>query len=210
MEGEITDLTEEDVSLSEGDLVRLEGVVYTDAIYRVLTLINAYSELMEVDNKEQIQQAHELLYSDNVGVSVEVEDSSFSFGMRFDPSKLWIDQTHAFLGNKNHVILGRVSETIGGDETWDYLHIAELIDSVLADETMAELRDVASQIIDAIGSAEEDMELPDISSVNVEAFGDFERMGEATKQSPFRLDIEDKEIAIDGPGFVVYPIAIYW
>lgn len=211
LQDEIEDLTDaESLRLSDGDLVQFNGVVNTDAIYRILTLINTYSEIMEIDNKEQIKQAYNLLYSDAIGVSVEDDDSRFSYGMRIKPEKLWIDRTQAFLGNKQHIVLGRVSTTLGGDETWDYLNIAEVVDSILADETMDELRDLAGQFIDAIGSAEEDMEVPDISSTDVDAFDDLERMGNVTRESPFRLDVEDKEIALEGPGFVVYPIAIYW
>jgi len=198
------------MSLSEGDLVKIEGVINTDAIYRILTLINTYSEIMDIDNQEQIQQAYDLLYSDAVGISLEIDKSQFSFGMRFSPDKLWVDQNQAFLGNKKYVVFGRVSKTFGSDETWDYLHVAEIIDSVLNDETMSELRNWASQMIDVIGAAEEDMEVPDISSTHIEAFSDLERIGEATTNAPFGLDIEDKEIALDGPGFVMYPIAIYW
>jgi len=211
LEDQINDLTESgDMSLSEGDLIKLDGNINTDAIYRILTLFNAYSEIMDVDHEEQIQQAYDLLYSDAVGISLEVENSRFSFGMRFNPDNLWVEQTQAFLGSDRYVVLGRVSKTFGGSETWDYLHAAEIIDSILNDETMTELRNWASQMIDTIGEAEGDMEVPDVSSTHIEAFSDLERVGEATTNAPFGLDIEDKEIALEGPGFVIYPIAIYW
>jgi len=211
MEEDVVDLTSNgDVSVSEGDLIKIGGVVNTDAMYRILTLLDTYSEIMDIDNQEQIHQAYELLYSDAIGISVDVDDSRFSFGMRFDPNKLWIERSQAFLGTKRYIVLGRVSDTFGGGETWDYLNIAEMIDSVLADETMEEIRDLISTVINAIGSAEEDMELPDVSSASIDAFSDLENIGNATTNAPFRLDIDDKEIALDGPGFVIYPIAIYW
>jgi hypothetical protein len=211
LEGQINDLTEEEgINLSEGDLVKLEGVINTDAIYRILTLFNTYSEIMDIDNQEQIHQAYDLLYSDAVGVSLEIDESQFSFGMRFNPDKLWVDKTQAFLGSKKYVVFGRVSKTFGGDERWDYLHVAEMIDSVLDDDTMSELRNWASKMIDVVGAAEEDMEVPDVSSTHIEGFSDLERIGEATTNASFGLDIENKEIALEGPGFVIYPIAIYW
>lgn len=211
MQDQIKDLTNADnFDASSGDLIEVKGIINTDAVYRILTLINTYSEIMEIENREQVNQAYNLLYSDSIGISLDVENTMFSFGMRVDPTYLWVEQTQAFLGEKEFIVFARVSHTFDGDETWDYLNIAELIDSVLVDETMSELRQLASQIINAIGSAEEDMEIPDISPASVRGFSDLEEMGEATTEAPFRLDVEDKEIALDGPGFVLYPIAIYW
>lgn len=211
VEDDVIDLVDsDDLSLSEGELVSIDGIVNTDAIYRILTLINTYSEIMDLDNQEQIQDAYELLYADAIGLSLDVENFTFSFGMRIDPNNLWIDRTKVFLGSKKYIVFGRISRVFGGDETWDYLNVAEMIDSVLADETMDELRDLVSQLISVVGTAEEDIELPDISATEVEGFGDLESLSEATRESSFSLDIDDKEIALEGPGFVIHPIAIYW
>jgi hypothetical protein len=210
LENDVTDMTEDsDRCLSEGDLVKIEGVANTDAIFRLLTIMNTYSELFE-EQEGQVQQAYDLLYGDSVGISLEVEDSRFSYGMRLKPEKLWIDQTQAFLGTKKYSVYGRIYDTIGGDDKWDYLNIVEVIDSILDDDTMNEVREVGSQFIRALGEAQQDVELPDVASAGVERFEDLEDLGETTKKSSFSLDVEDREIALEGPGFVIYPIAIYW
>ncbi|GAA0667119.1 hypothetical protein ACFQDG_15815 [Natronoarchaeum mannanilyticum] len=211
VEDEIVDITEGDtVSCSEGDLVKISGAINTDAIYRILTIFNAYSEVMDIENQDQIQEAHKILYSDAIGLSLEVEDSRFAYGMRIDPDNLWTERRQAFLEAKEYVVFGRVSKQIGGEDRWDYLNVAELIDSILVDETMDSLRNWASGMINAIDSAEGDMEVPDVSSADIEAFADLGDIGEVTTDARFSLDVEDREIALEGPGFVIHPIAIYW
>lgn len=211
LEDEIIDVSnEESVSLSQGDLVNITGKINTDAIYRILTVFNAYSEVMDVENQSQMQEAYEILYSDAIGLSLEVEGSSFVYGMRIDPDNLWKERTQAFLEADRYVVFGRVAKQIGGGDKWDYLNVAELINSILVDETMDTLRNWASDMINAIDSAEGDMEVPDVSSTEIEAFQDLSQIGEATTDARFSLDITDKEIALEGPGYVIHPIAIYW
>jgi hypothetical protein len=195
---------------SEGDLVKIEGEINTDALYRILTLFETYSEIIDTENQDQISQAHDLLYSDAVGVSLDVGETQFSFGMRLNPEKLWTDQMQAFIGSKNYMIFGRISKSFGQSETWDYLNVAEVIDSILVDETMDSIRNLATQLVNALGQAEQDVELPDISGTDVDEFSDLEQLDQATSDTPLQLDVDDKELALDGPGYVVYPIAIYW
>lgn len=212
LDGQIIDLTENtEFNAEPGDVIKLQAPIRTDAIFRILKILSLFSDISDFENQEEVQKAERILYEDAIGVSIEYENSRFSFASTLNPSNLWVDEERAFLGNKEYVVFGRVFDTFGGDQQWDYLDLAEIIDTILADETMDDLRGMVSAFIEKMGEAEGEFELPDPSQAEIESFDDFEDLTkQAASQSAFQLGINEHEIAIQGPGIEIDPIAIYW
>lgn len=212
LDNQVIDLTENtNFSPSPGDIIKIQAPIRTDAIFRVLKVLSLFSDIADIENQEEIQKAEEMLYEDAIGVSIEYENSRFSFASTLKPSNLWVDEERAFLGNKEYVVFGRVFDSFDGDQKWDYLDLAEIVDTIVADETMDDLRTVISAFIEKMGEAKGEFELPDPSQANVESFNDLENLTkQAASQSAFQLGIDEHEIAIQGPGIEIDPIAIYW
>lgn len=211
LEGDIVDINKEGYS-KNCDLVKVKGNIETDAIYRVLKIISMFSDIAQIEEQENIKRAEELLYEKGIGVSIKVDDSRFAYAGTLKPENLWIDQERAFLGEKEYTVLGRVYTDFGSDEAWDYLDLVKIVDSIFEDETMDDLRTLASDVIEAIGGAESEYERPDISTAdinNIEDIRDINTLADSAK-SKIQFSVDDREIAIDGPGIVIDPIAIYW
>ncbi|QIO25412.1 hypothetical protein [Haloarcula sp. JP-L23] len=211
--GEIVDLTESDgdISFSNGDMVKIRGEAKTDPIYRFLSELSIVSDLDVVDaeenNLDEIDGFRELMYADQVGLSLEVDDTISSFGMSLNRENLWVDENREFLGRREYVVVGRIRETFGRDTKWDFADILRLADTITTDETMEEIRQLASAFVESIGDLSQEYERPDMDEVSLEELSeeDYEK-----EESMFELDIGDNEIALEGPGHVVHPVAIYW
>lgn len=201
--------------LSQGDVVQIEATIQTDAVFRLLEVLALFDEVSGddlLDSEYGLEEVQELLYSDSIGVSLAVENSRFSYSSSLDTSNLWVDTEQLFMGDKKYTILGRISDTYGGDEKWDYTDIARTLSTVIENQTMDDLRDVLSEFIELLDGARQDFELPDFAGVSANSFDD---LGDVTEQSDksqssLGLDIDQSEIAIEGPGVEVEPIAIYW
>jgi len=136
---EIVDLTgsTEKISFSTGDMVKIRGEVKTDPIYRVLSVLSIINDLNLVDETEddldQIEDIRELLYANQVGLSLQVEESMSSFGMSLDLDNMWGDENREFLGRREYVAVGRIRETFGRENKWDYADIMRLTDTIASE-----------------------------------------------------------------------------
>lgn len=212
LEDQISIVSESGMGTEEGELVKLEGEIQTDAIYRLLKAISLFNDVIESEDFEKMQRAEELLYEKGIGISIDCDDTRFSCASTLTPENMWIDQERAFLGDKQYTIVGRVYSTFEGDESWDYLDIVKIIDTIVADETMDDLRTMATQFIEMLGETSEEYERPDIGSAEIESLSGLEKLNEVpdSVKSTFSLAVDEREIAIEGPGVVIDPIAIYW
>lgn len=212
VEDEITVASEEGMETDPGEIVKLTGEIQTDAVYRVLKAISLFSDVADFEQQEKIKKAEELLYEKGIGIAINSDDSRFSCASTLSPEYLWIDQERAFLGDKQYTIVGRVYDTFGGDESWDYLDVVKIIDTIVADETMDDLRTLATQFIEMLGETTEEYERPDIGSIELESLSGLDKLNEVpdSVKSTFELAVDEREIAIEGPGVVLDPIAIYW
>lgn len=195
-------------SLSEGDLVKIWGEGRVDVIYRLFTVLDF---LFRVDGNEEkieeIEEYREIAYGDEIGFSVNVEDTQFSFGMVLDESCLWIENKRKLMQNHNYVVMGRVREMIGQNEKWDYPDIMRLGDTVLSDQTMDIGRGMINDLLDSVKNFESTVDLPDFGSTSLEEMD--EEDWDVTEEI-VQMDINHDEITLKGPGFVIDPIAIYW
>lgn len=212
IEDEITNVEDEGISPPRDDLIEIQGTIETDAIYRFLKTFNLYGDIVDDENAEKISKAEELLYSRGIGVSIDTDDSNFKYAATLKPDSLWIEEERAFLDKKEFTVLARIYDTFDGDEYWDYIDIVKMIDTMIDDNTMNELRDFAAAFIEMIGQASEEFERPAIEEMEVDQFSQLQKIQEtaSTVTSDFELSIDEKELSLQGPGVVVSPIAIYW
>ena len=210
---EIVDIDDSDrgYSLSGGEMVKIRGEAKTDPIYRFLSVLSIVKDLGLTDDEEddlsQIEQMRELLYANQVGLSLEVENTTASFGMSLSLDNLWVDENREFLGRREYVVVGRVRETFGRNQKWDYADIMRLASTITTDDTMNEIRQLASDFVESIGNFSQEYERPDIDDAS------FEELSEQdydVEESLFELEMGDNEIALQGPGHVIHPVAIYW
>jgi len=212
VEDDIVIPSKEGMTTEDGKIVKMTGNIQTDAIYRLLKGISMMGEIMDLDGMEQIQTAEELLYKKGIGVSIKSDETHTSCAATLNPEKLWIDEERAFLTEKEYTVFGRVYDTFGGGGSWDYLDVIKIADTVIADETMSDLRDAANEFITALGQTSEEYERPDLGDFSPDGFRQLEQVDDLqdSVESTFELSVDEREIAIDGPGVVIDPIAIYW
>jgi len=204
--------SEEGMTTEDGEIVKMTGTIQTDAIYRLLKGISMIGDIIDLDDMEQIRTAEELLYKKGVGVSIKSDETHSSCAATLNPEKLWIDEERAFLTEKEYTVFGRVYDTFSGDESWDYLDIIKIADTIIADETMSDLRDAVNNYITTLDQTSEDYERPDLGDFSPDGFRQLEQIEDLqdSVESTFELSVDEREIAIDGPGVVIDPIAIYW
>ena len=212
-QNKIKDFTQDpdSIDIEMGDVIKIKGEAHTDPIYRILSILTIIDELDSDEelgeNFEQMDQAIDLLYADQVGLSLEVENTISSFGMSLDLDNLWVDEKREFLGDREYIVLGRAREQFGRQKKWDYSDLMRLGDTIVSDETMDDIRELLEQFAESIGEMSETYEAPDMEEATIE---EIQEDDYTSQESAFSLDIEDVEISIEGPGFVVSPIAIYW
>jgi len=210
---EIIDITgsDEDVSFSNGDMVKIRGKARTDPIYRLLSVFSIITDLDAVDNSgrksDEMEEFRELIYGDQIGLGLEVEGSMSSFGMSLERNNLWVDENREFLGSREYVAVGRVRETFGRNQKWDYADIMRLTGTVTSDDTMDNIREFASQFAESLSDFTQEYEQPDLEDVDLDEIPNEEYDSE---ESIFELELGDNELALEGPGHVIYPVAIYW
>lgn len=208
---QITDYTDgpgQSTSLSKGDVVKIEGQGKTGAIYRLLSLFAMAMDLSDQDSdREQVEKAREIAYGNQIGLSIDVKDSSYVFGMGLDTEKFLTDEEREFFGSREYIVIGRVRETIDGSRSWDYADLMRLGETIVSDETMTEIRELLSNFANSIGGLEQAYQLPNLDSATVD---DLQNEDFESTESMFELDIQDDEVSLSGPGYVIDPVAIYW
>lgn len=205
----ITDLTQgvNDYSLSNGDIIKIRGRGRLDATYRLVSILEYFYTVTDDEQAEQFTQAREVAYGGKIGMKIQFEDSISSFAMLMEEENLWVDHQRELMQEHEYVVLGRVREIIDGDEKWDYADILRLGSTIVSEKTMETGREMISEFISSIGDFRQTVDVPDFAGATMEDFQneDFEQT-----ESTIELDIDDEELVLDGPAFVIQPVAVYW
>jgi hypothetical protein len=198
------------LSFKNGQMVEIEGMAKTDPFYRMLNVASVFANISGVDMDEnQIQDARESIYGEEIGLVVETSEGDYSYAMSMDKENLWIDDPRReFLGTRSYTVLGRVEEIVPPNKEWDYIDLLRVAGTVLSDDSIDSIREVGSQFVDLLDGFEQEVPFPDLGNASPE---DLQGNGEPpTKQSSIKVDIEDKALSVEGVAVIIQPIAIYW
>jgi len=208
-EDAINDLTDQNSSstISNGDVLKIKGRGRLDAIYRLLSILEYLFTVADDEQAEQFTQARKMAYGGKVGMGIQVEDSSFNFGMVMQEENLWVEHQRELMQNHEYIVLGRVRESLGGNEKWDYADILRLGSTIVSEDTMEMGREKLSEFISSIGEFRQTIDMPNFSDATME---DFQNEDFDLTESTLELDIDDDELVLEGPAFVIKPIAVYW
>jgi hypothetical protein len=169
-----------------------------------------FSNIPGVDVEDgDIEKARESIYGDQIGLMLDTEDDDYSYAMSLDKSGIWVDDPkREFLGTRKYTVLGRIEEVIPPNSEWDYIDLLRVAGTVLSEDSVQSVREIANQFVDIIDGFEQEIELPDLNDVSMQ---DLQGQSSApTKQSTLSIDIADKKISVDGKAIIIQPIAIYW
>lgn len=205
----IADLTDEpsQYSLSNGDVVKIKGRGRLDAMYRLISILEYVLKIADDEQAQEFTQAREIAYGGKIGMRIDVEDTRFSFGMLMNEENLWVDHQRELMQEHEYVVLGRVREKLDGDELWDYPDILRLGSTIVSESTMETGREMMSELINSVGNFSKTVDIPDFANATMEDFQD-EDFDET--ESTVELDISDDEVVLEGPGFILEPIGVYW
>lgn len=208
-EGVIEDLTQDtsDISISNGDIVKIKGRGRLDALYRLISIVEYLLRISNDEQAEQFTQLRKMAYDGKVGMKIQFEDSMYSFGMLMQEENLWVDHQRELMREYEYITLGRVRETISGNESWDYADILRLGSTIVSESTMKNGRELISEMISSIGDFRQTVDVPDFAGATME---DFEEEDFDQTESTVELDIDDEELVLNGPAFVIEPVAVYW
>jgi hypothetical protein len=98
---------------------------------------------------------------------------------------LWVNPEREFLGSKNYTVVGRVVQTITGEEKWDFIDLLKICGSVFSDNSVDNLRDALTEVGD------------EIANVDEEGF-------------QFDVEIDREDYVVEEPAVIVDPVAVYW
>lgn len=208
-EDAIKDLTkkESDYTLSNGDILKIKGRGRLDAIYRLLSILEYLFTVADDEQAEEFTKAREMAYGGKIGMKIQFENSMSSFAMLMEEENLWVDHQRELMQEHEYVVLGRVRETLGGNEKWDYADILRLGSTIVSENTMETGREMISELISSIGDFRQTVDVPDFAGATIE---DFQNEDFDQTKSTIELDIDDEELVLDGPAFVIQPVAVYW
>ena len=208
-ESAIEDLTqnEDDYSLSNGDIVKIRGRGRLDAIYRLLSILEYLFTVADDEQAKEFTKAREMAYGGKIGMKIEFEDSISSFAMLMEEENLWVDHQRELMQEHDYIVLGRVRETLGRNEKWDYADILRLGSTIVSEDTMETGREMITEFISSIGDFRQTVDVPDFAGATME---DFQNEDFDQTESTIELDIDDEELVLTGPAFVIQPVAVYW
>jgi len=199
---------EEKITVSEGDIIKFRGEGNIDTIYTLTSVFEFFLEITDDEDVQEMRNAKEMAYDGRVGFEVNVEESMFNFGMVLDESNIWINNPRDLMYNNNYIVFGRVRKQIEKGNKWDYPEMMRMCSIILADNTMSTIRQVIIEYLKSISDMREVIDLPDFESTSPGKMDDAEEMD--VIESIVEVDIEEDDFSLDGPGFVIEPIAIYW
>lgn len=202
--------TQSTLSFDNGQIIEVEGMAKTDPFYRMLNVASVFADISGVDiDKDQVQDARESIYGEEIGLVVETSKRDYSYAMSMNKDSLWIDDPRReFLGTRSYTVLGRVEEIVPPNKEWDYIDLLRVAGTVLSEDSIDSFRELGSEFVDLLDGFEQDIPLPDLGGVSVE---DLQGNNEPpTKQSTISVDLEDKALSVGGVAVIIQPIAIYW
>ncbi|SDM46742.1 hypothetical protein SAMN04487949_1762 [Halogranum gelatinilyticum] len=209
---------------SEMDIVEFRGTAQTDPLYRMMNVISLVTrsislltpyldvddpEKLENINQDTVEEVRDAVYGNQIGLKVDVSDSDLNYVMALDDDKLWIDNPRReFSGSKEYTVLGRVIGVVGEDNDWDYIDVFRVTSTVLGDESMSTIREVISDLIELVDGFDKEVPVPNFSEMDIENMS--EEVDENKSMHTIKIDIEDKDMSVEGPAVIVDPIAVYW
>jgi hypothetical protein len=183
-------------------------------IARAISLFTPYLDVDDPDQLEEFDQdtvedVREAVYGNQIGLKINVEDSDLNYVMALEDDKLWIDNPRReFSASKDYTILGRVIGVVGEDNDWDYIDVFRVTGTVLGDESMSTIRTAISELIGMIDGFEKQVPVPNFSEIDIEDMSD--EVSENKSMHTVKIDIEDKDMSVEGPAVIIDPIAVYW
>lgn len=209
---------------SNVDIIEFSGTVKTDPLYRMMNVISLitrsislFTPYLDFDNPENIENfdqetvedVREAVYGNQIGLKVDVLDSDINYVMALDEDNLWIDNPRReFSESKDYTVLGRVIGVVGENEDWDYIDVFRVTGTVLGEDSMSTIRNVISDFIRMIDGFEKEVPIPDFSEMDVEDIS--QDTPENFSRHTVDIDIDDKDMSVEGPAIIVDPIAVYW
>lgn len=195
---------ESSINLSQGQVIKAEGIFETDPFYRLLSAVSLLMRLLkaedlpqedgEFDETEELVTEEgiavfdlwkEILHGEQIGLRVEPENFRYPIIMSIGVENLWVNPEREFLGAKQYTVVARLSQTISGEETWDFIDLLRIAGSVFSEESVDSLRDALTEIGDNLAKVDED-------------------------GFQFDVEISRDDYVVDEPAIVVDPVAIYW
>lgn len=223
-QGWSNDPEEYNLDASGIDIVEFTGKVQTDPLYRMINVISLIarsislftpyldvedSEQLEKLSQENIEEVREAVYGNQVGLKIEVDDSNLNYVAALEEDKLWIDNPRReFSGSKEYTVLGRVVGVVGENNDWDYIDVFRVTGTVLGTESMSTIRELISDLIEMIDGFEKEVPVPNFSEMDLEEMS--EEIPEEKAMQKVKINIEDKDMSVEGPVVIIDPIAVYW
>lgn len=208
--GQFTDLSttesteESSLELSQGQVIKIEGVFETDPFYRLLSAVSLMmrlfraeelpqddgdfedvDEMLTEDGQTVFELWKEILHGEEIGLKIKSDQFRYPIIMSIGTENLWVNPEREFLGAKNYTVVGRVTQTISGEETWDFIDLLRICGSVFSDESVDSFRDALTDVGDEIADIDED-------------------------GFQFDVEISRDDYVVEEPAIIVDPIAIYW
>lgn len=201
---QLIDLNETDeVSLSQGEAIKISGSCETDPFYRLLSAISLMSrmfdneavseesegeieEMLGEDGELIFDQWRDLLHGERIGLKMVSDEFRYPIVMAIESENLWVNSQREFLGTHDYTVVGRVDQVLNGQEKWDFIDLLKIVKSVFSEDTVDTLRDALLEV-----------------GENISEIGSDDEMA-------FNVDIEEGDYVVDEPAIVISPIAIYW
>ena len=209
--GELEDFTqsENSISANTGDIIKISGEGSIDDIYTMMSVFEYVLEYTGEDSVEEIREAREIAYDDKIGFSIDVPETTYEFGMVLGTENLWVN-SREMMQNYEYTIFGRVRMTLPKGEKWDYMDIMRLASVILDDDTMTKARNTITKFLEGISNMSPSVDWPDLEDASEKGLDEFEDEQIDTFSSAIGVEIDQDDLSLEGPGFVIEPIAIYW
>ena len=192
------------IQLSQGQVIKAEGHFETDPFYRLLSAVSLIMRFAKAEEAPQQQRDFEdfeemlteegqtvfslwkdILHGEQIGLKIETEHFNYPILMSVGIENLWVNPEREFLGSKNYTVVGRVVQTITGEEKWDFIDLLKICGSVFSDNSVDNLRDALTEVGD------------EIANVDEEGF-------------QFDVEIDREDYVVEEPAVIVDPVAVYW
>jgi hypothetical protein len=198
------------LSLDNGDIVEVSGITRTDPLYRMLNVASLFARIDEFDiNKDRIEEAREAIYGKQIGMVTDVPDDDWNYAMSVKKGNLWVDDPQReFLGSRRYTVFGRVETIVPPNNRWDYIDILQIAGTIVSKDSLNSVRTLINEFVDLIDGYEQEIPLPQLDEVSIDDLS--ENNEPPTRDSTISIDIEDKNISVEGEAMVINPIAVYW
>jgi hypothetical protein len=202
--------TGDSLSLNNGDIVEISGITRTDPLYRMLNVASLFARIDAFGiNKENIEQAREAIYGKQIGMVTDVPDDDWNYAMSVERKNLWVDDPQReFLGSRRYTVFGRVEAIVPPNDQWDYIDILQIAGTIVSKDSLNSVRTLVDEFVELIDGYQQEVPLPQLGEISIDDLS--ENNEPPTRNSTISIDIEDKDISVEGRAVVIKPIAVYW